>query len=152
MTIAMQLANAINNDPVSKAALKAVVDSGQKLTARLIRNAVLPARSRLSAGVVSNADFYAAAALVFPNAAISTQEDTTMSNNTIDTNAPVQDITFVYGQDVNLMSKVNLIDAIKRAKADIAKLTDVGVESAYIAGEVTALNAAIAKMVARLDA
>jgi hypothetical protein len=149
MSIAETLADAIDDDNVSHAQLEAVVTSGNKLTARAIRNAVMPARATLRhISVITNADYYAAAALVFPNiAAISATQEQDMQ-----TNVPFQSVDYVYGRDINSLSKADLIASIKRAKAEIADLEYVGVTSTFITDQIAGLTSSIDKMVARLDA
>jgi hypothetical protein len=61
-------------------------------------------------------------------------------------------VDYVYGQDINGMSKADLMAAIKRAKDEIKALKDVGVTSTFINTQVAGLQDAIGKMVARLDA
>ena len=66
-------------------------------------------------------------------------------------NTPVKNITYVYGRDVNGLSKNDLMESIKRAKKEIATLKDVGVESKYIAGQIEDLEDAILLMTNKLD-
>ena len=145
------LADAIQDNQIAYDQLEVVVRSGNKLTARAIRNAVMPARAQLEFSIITNAEYYAAAALVFPNiAALSATEEQSMSNanNAI----PFQSIDYVYGRDINTLSKADLMGNIKRAKAEIKDLQDVGVDSSFITDQVAGLVDAINKMVARLDA
>ena len=152
MSIANTLANAIANDAPSFTQLNAVVTSGNKLTARAIRNAVMPARSTLrDISVITNADYYAAAALVFPNvAALSSTLESDMP--AVDNAVPFQSVDYVYGKDINAMSKADLIASIKRANSEVDDLVAVGVTSTFIDTQVAGLKDSIAKMVARLDA
>jgi flavin-binding protein dodecin len=149
MSIAETLADAIDDDDISYAQLEAVVTSGNKLTARAIRNAVMPARATLRhISVITNADYYAAAALVFPNiAAISATQEQDMQ-----TNVPFQSVDYVYGRDINSLSKADLIASIKRANSEIDDLAAVGVASTFVDDQIAGLKASITKMVARLDA
>jgi hypothetical protein len=141
------VAAAKDNDDVLSA-LNALV--GTQLTARTIRRTFLPVRYSELADIkaISNATYYRAFAEVTDTPIQS--EETTMSS--IKTTTPVQNVTFVYGRDVSTLSKQDLIDAIVKAKADVKSYLDTGVESTFIAGEVAALNTAIASMVALLDA
>lgn len=70
-------------------------------------------------------------------------QNTQLAHSTVD---------YVYGRDITTLSKADLIDAIKRANADIKDLQAAGVESTFIDGQITGLKNAIAQMVARLDA
>lgn len=153
MSIAETLADAIDSDDISYSQLEAVVTSGNKLTARAIRNAVMPARAKLrqQIPVITNADYYAAAALVFPNiAALSATQEQSMpqANN----NVPFESIDYVYGRDINSLSKADLIASIKRANGEIDDLAAVGVASTFVDDQIAGLKASITKMVARLDA
>lgn len=67
-------------------------------------------------------------------------------------NTPFKTINYVYGNDIEKMSAEALIEAIKRAKGDISKLKEVGVESKHIKKKIGELDAAIESMVERLDA
>lgn len=144
--LAQRLANAVGDDEDVYDAVSLLV--GTKLTARAIRNAMLPVRySKLGdVRTISNATYYEAFAVLFPN---SITKGNTMS---INSNTPVQNVTFIYGRDVSTLSKQELIDAIKRAKGDIKAFADAGIESTYIASEVGKLNTAVDAMVALLDA
>jgi hypothetical protein len=145
-SVVNRLINAVEDDPDVYEAVSLL--QGTKLTARAIRNAMLPVRVNDLADVkvISNAQYYQAFAALFPT---SSTQGTTMS---INSNTPVQNVTFIYGRDVSTLSKQELIDAIKRAKGDIRAFADAGVESTYIASEITKLNDAVTAMVALLDA
>ncbi len=67
-------------------------------------------------------------------------------------NTPVKTITYVYGVDVDTLTKEQLIANIKRAKKEIADLESAGVESKFIASQVKSINDAVALMVEKLDA
>lgn len=144
--LAQRLADAVGNDEDVYNAVSLLV--GTKLTARAIRNAMLPVRYGELGDVktINNATYYEAFAVLFPT---SITKGNTMS---INSNVPVQNVTFIYGRDVSTLSKQELIDAIKRAKGDIKAFADAGIESVYIASEVDKLNTAVAEMVALLDA
>lgn len=147
MSVVDKLVAACENDEGVIDALNTIKNSHEKLSARLIRNAMMPARARLQVGTIKNADFYAAYAQI-----TNTPLQGDIVSQSVDIAVPVQNVTYIYGRDVATLAKHELIDAIKKAKADTKNLLDVGVESEYIAGQVADLNNAIAAMVALLDA
>lgn len=148
-----QILAAIDNDGEVQDALIKLATSATEgdCRAKQIRLAILPVRADIAVSCIHNSEFYQAfGEFIADNNILSNNTGATMAN-TINTNTPVQNITFVYGQDVALMDKNALIAAIGRAKADVKKYQDVGVDSTFIAGEVAALTAAIDTMVKLLD-
>ena len=63
-----------------------------------------------------------------------------------------ESVNYVYGQDINTLSKTDLMASIKRAKAEIQDLESVGVASTFVNDQIVGLEKAIEQMVARLDA
>lgn len=80
------------------------------------------------------------------------QPETTKEPIMANASTPFEVITFVYGSDVKSMSEEQLIDSIKRAEADIAKLNVVKTASKKLEAKKAELQAAIDKMVEALDA
>lgn len=73
--------------------------------------------------------------------------------NTMNTSKPAFAVRYeVFGTDVNNLSKEDLISALNTVNAKIKELKDVDAESAYIKGQIEAMEAAKKEIVARLDA
>ena len=66
-------------------------------------------------------------------------------------NTPFKAVEYIYGIDIDNASPDFLIDAIKKAKAEIKEFKDADIDSKYITKKVEELNTAIEKMVAKLD-
>lgn len=73
------------------------------------------------------------------------EENTTM-------NKPFNTISYVYGKPVNSMVEGELIEAIKKIEGEIADLKSIKVKSTKITANIAELQAALASVVAALDA
>lgn len=132
----------------NEVALQNVIDlarSGVRARARLIRNAILPARGDIPHKCISNADFYAAYVRIADAAGIKVSAPPKGSAKAYEV------VEYIYGVEVSDMTAEELLSAIKRAQTEVAGLQETGVESTYITSAIESLNTAIDKMVAALD-
>lgn len=78
-------------------------------------------------------------------------ESTKDTNMTINHTIPVQQITYVFGKDVNLMSEEELINAIKQVETEIEKLSSVKTESTKINLRISEHKETLQKLAKLLD-
>lgn len=148
-----QLADAVLSD--SDAVQRVLqIYNADDISAHTIRIAFGAARQDVAARTVTNAQYYGAFKLVIASLisdSVISSEDTTVSN-LVDNNKAIQDVTYIFGRDINTLTPADLIAAIERIQKDTETLTRTGVDSKYIKAQVKSNTDTITALVAKLDA
>jgi hypothetical protein len=79
---------------------------------------------------------------------LETEKEIIMPNQSI----AFETTSYIYGQDVNVLTEEQLIASIKKVEKEIASLSEVKTESKKVASKIAALKAQLASIVAVLDA